>query len=192
MRLTLPGKVLGVALLASAASAGDAPSGPPAAGRAYGIGLGLGSGSMSVGDDRQSTFGASVLGRIGLDSRNRFLAVAEVNPLAVGSPVADEAFRAVNVLVAVSLGNRFKVRPSVGWQFRFWSGSQQVESSDSGPLIGLEAGPEFRVGPGLTLSPEFVFRASMVELEGSVGSQFIGVQLVASWAGARSRAGTPP
>jgi hypothetical protein len=175
--------LLGVAVVASAASAGHAETGQRGDGREFGIGLGAGSASMSVGDESKRTFGASIIGRIGLDSRNRVLLIAEFSPLGVDNPVADESFRAFNVLLGLSIGRSFKVRPSLGWQFRFWSGSQKVEGSDSGLVLGLDVGPEIRLNPKLSLSPEAVLRLSQIEFEGSVSGGFIGVQLVASWRG---------
>lgn len=173
--------VLSVAVLASVAMASEAQQGQSGSGRAFGFGLGLGVAAMSVGDESNSTLGGSILGRVGLDSRNRFLLMAEFNPLRVDSPVLDESFRAINVLLAFSVGKSFKVRPGLGVQFRSWSGRERVESSDSGLLLGVDAGPELRVNQRLSISPEVVFRFSAIELEGSVGSRFIGVQLVASW-----------
>ena len=176
--------VLSAVALASAASTSLAQTGQSETGRQFGIGLGLGAASMSVGDDRNWDFGASILGRFGLDSRNRFLVIVEFNPLGVGNPVADESFTALNLLLGFSIGKRFKVRPSLGWQFRSWSGSQQVEGSDSGLLLGMDVGPEFRVNARLSLSPEAVFRLSHIESEGDVSGGFVGVQIVASWRGA--------
>lgn len=92
--------VLSVVVLASAAGASHAQTGQRGDGRELGIGLSLGAASMSVGDGRNWDFGASVLGRFSLDSRNRFLVIAEFNPLGVGDPVAGESFRAFNVLGA--------------------------------------------------------------------------------------------
>ena len=157
-----------VATVVLAASVGHAQTARQEEGRRFGLGLGLGSGSMSVGSETNRAFEASILARIGIDSRNRFLAMAELNPLGVGNPVGDESFRALNVLVGFNIGHRFKVRPCLGWQFRFWSGTQRVESSDSAPLFGVDIGPELQVNPGLTLSPEAVFRYSPIEIEGNV------------------------
>jgi hypothetical protein len=173
--------VLSVALLASAASASDTQTALPAEGRAFGIGLGLGSASMSVGDETNRDFSASVVGRIGLDSRNRFLLMAELYPVGVTNPVADETARSLGVLLGFNLGGRVKLRPSLGWAFNSWSGSQKVEDTSSGPLLGLDVGPELRVSPKLSISTEAVLRFSGIEIEGNVRGGVIGVQVVASW-----------
>lgn len=174
--------VLSMAVLASVATTSEAAEqGPPGKRRAFGFGVGLGAAAMSVGSDSNSTLGASILGRVGIDSRNRFLVIAEFNPLRVGSPVLAESFRAINVLVAFGVGRSFKVRPGLGVQFRSWSGGERVEPSDSGLLLSVDGGPEFRRSDRFSLSPEIVFRWSVIEVEGSVGSRFIGLQVVASW-----------
>lgn len=176
--------VLGVALLASGASAGDdAQTGQPAERRAFGIGVGLGSGSFSVGDETNRKFNAAIVGRLGLDARNRFLLMAELYPVGVTSPVADETARAVGFLLGFNLGGKVKVRPCLGWQFASWSGSEKIEDSSSGPLVGLDIGPEFRVNPRLSLSVEGVYRLTGVEIEGNVRAGYIGVQLMALWRG---------
>lgn len=173
--------VLSVAVLASVAAASEAQQPPSGNRRAFGFGVGVGAAAMSVGSDSNATLGVSILGRVGIDSGNRFLVVAEFDPLEVDSPVLDESFRAVNVLFAVSVGRSFKVRPALGVQFRSWSGRERVEPSDSGLLLGVDAGPEFRRSERVSLSPEILFRWSAIEVEGSVGSRFIGLQVVASW-----------
>jgi hypothetical protein len=76
---------------------------------------------MQVGHESETSVVAGGLGRIGIDSRNRFLLIGEFNFLRVDNPVADESFRAIGVLVAFSLGGTFKfglVRCSV--QVRAW------------------------------------------------------------------------
>jgi len=173
--------IFGVAVLGAGATASEAQEGKPANARALGFGMGVGTASMSVGDSRNSVVGASILGRIGIDSRNRFLLIAEFNPAQVTNPVMDESFSAVNVLLGFGIGKSFKVRPSLGMQFRSWSGEERVTDSDATLLVGLDIGPEFRLSPRFSLSPELVFRYSLIELESSVGSRFIGLQLVGSW-----------
>jgi hypothetical protein len=175
--------VLGAVLLASAASASEPQAGLPAAGRAFGLGFGLGSGSFSVGDETNRDFSASIVGRIGLDCRNRFLLMAELYPVGVTNPVADETARSFGLLVGLNLGDRVKLRPSLGWAFNSWSGSQKLENTSSGPLFGLDIGPEFRVNPRLTLSAEAVLRYTGIEIEGNVRGGIMGVQLVAAWRG---------
>jgi hypothetical protein len=93
----------------------------------------------------------------------------------------DESFRAANILLAYSIGKAFKVRPAIGIQFRSWSGEERVTGSDATLVVGLDAGPEFRVNPRFSILPEVVLRYSLIEPEGSVGSRFIGLQLVGSW-----------
>ncbi len=176
--LKLAQTVFIVTFVASAA-ADDAQQAQPGHGK--GLGLGLGRGAMSVGDETRSSFGASLLGHLSLDSRNRFILTAEVNPLKVSSPIIDESLRAINLLLGFNIGRSFRVRPGIGVQFRSWSGSQRVVPRDFGPLLGLDAGPQLRRGRRVSLSPEVVLRSSLIELEGGVGSSFIGVQLVASW-----------
>jgi hypothetical protein len=175
--------VLGAALLASTATATDAQTARPAEGRLFGMGLGLGSASFSVGDQTNREFSASVVGRIGIDSRNRVLLMGELYPVGVTNPVADETARSAGVLVGFNVGGRVKLRPSLGWAFHSWSGSQMVESTSSGLLLGLDLGTEFRLKPGLTLSAEVVFRYTSIELEGNVRGGVLGVQLVAAWRG---------
>ena len=176
--------VFGLAVLASGAMAGEWALGHPRRGRAFGLGLGLGAAAISVGDDSNWALGASVQGRIGLDPGNRLLLMAEFNPLGTESPVLDESFRAVNVLLGFSVGKSFKVRPSLGAQFRSWSGRERVEARDIGVLVGVDVGPELRVDQRLSIAPGVSFRYSLVEVEGRVGSRFIGLQVVASWTAA--------
>lgn len=172
---------LGAAALAGGAQVGRAQEAPSPNQRAFGVGLGAGSAAMSVGSQRSTTPGLTIAGRLGIDARNRLLVIAEFSPAQVDSPVLQESFRAVNLLLAFGIGKSFKVRPGLGIQFRSWSGSERVTDNDATLLFALDAGPEFRVSPTLSISPEAVLRYSMIELEGSVGSRFIGVQLVASW-----------
>jgi hypothetical protein len=143
--------------------------------RAYGFGVGLGFGSMSVGDNTNSNFSLSVNGRIG----NHFLLIAEINPLPVKSPVMDESFNAFNIFLSPSFGRTFRLQPGLGLQFRTWSGSEKVENSDVGPIICIDAGYEFQKYDKYSLAIEFVYRNSLIELEGSVASEFIGLQIVA-------------
>jgi hypothetical protein len=173
--------VLGTAIVASAASASRAETG----GRLFAAGLGLGSASFSVGDQTNRDFSASIVGRVGLDRRNRVLLMGELYPVGATNPVADETARSLGVLVALDIGGRVKVRPSLGWAFHSWSGSQIVEGTSSGLLLGLDVGLEFPVHSGLTLSAETVLRYTSVELEGNVRARIVGVQLVAQWPGHR-------
>lgn len=154
----------------------DAPEG-----RAFGVGLSLGAGRMGVGGSGRSSFVAGVVARVGLDSRNRYQLIGELHPMEVTSPIADESFTSANLLLGYGIGQRFKVRPIVGAQFRWWSGSQRVTASDWGLLLGLDAGPELRLSETVSLAPELVLRWSLIELEGSVGSSFVGAQCVVSW-----------
>jgi len=143
--------------------------------RAYGFGVGLGFGGMSAVGRTNSNFGFSLNGRIG----NHFLIMAEVNPLPVNSPVMDKSFNAFNTFLSLSLGRTFRLQPGLGLQFRTWSGSERVEKSDIGPIICIDAGYEFQKFDKYSLVIEFVYRNSLIELEGSVGSKFKGLQIVA-------------
>jgi hypothetical protein len=136
---------------------------------------------MSVGGSADATFVAGVVARVGLDSRNRLQLIGEYQPTRVSSAILDESYTAINVLAGYTLGKDVRVRPGIGWQFRSWSGSQRVTESDSGLLLGLDVGSELRLTDTLSLSPELVFRTSVIELEGSVSSTFVGVQCVLSW-----------
>ena len=149
--------------------------------RVFGFGLGFGTGRMSVGDKTNSNFGISLLGRVGIDSRNRFLLVAEINPLEVESPVLDESFRAFNILLSLNLGKSFKVRPTLGFQRRSWSGEERVTDTEIDIVLGIDVGYEFRRTENFSLSPEVVYRWTIIEFEGSVTSGFIGLQIVGSW-----------
>jgi hypothetical protein len=142
---------------------------------AYGFGIGLGFGSMSVGDNSNSNIGLSLNGHIG----NHFLLMVEVNPLPVKSPVMDESFNAFNNILSPSFGKTFRLRTGLGLQFRIWSGSEKVENIDIGPIICIDAGYEFRKSDKYSLVIEIVFRNSLIEIEGSVTSKFIGLQIVA-------------
>jgi hypothetical protein len=142
--------------------------------RVYGFGIGLGLGSMSVGDITNSDFGLTLNGRIG----NHFLLMAECNPLPVKSPVINESFIAFNIFLAPSFGRTFRLQPGLGVQFRTWSGSDQVENSDIGPILSMDAGYEFKKYEKYSLVIEFVYRNSLIEVEGSVESKFIGLQIV--------------
>jgi hypothetical protein len=177
---------LGLALAASLLAWGSFASAqvpPPAGGRAFGVGVGLGSASFSVGDETNRDLSASIVGRIGLDSRNRFLLMAELYPFGVTNPVADETARSLGLLFGFNLGGAVRVRPSLGWALHSWSGSQKVEDNSSGPLLGLDVGPEIRVSLKLSLSAEAVFRYAGIEMEGNVRAGVVGVQLVAAWRG---------
>jgi len=171
--------VLGTALLASAVSARGAQT----EGRLFGAGFGLGSAAFSVGDQTNRDFSASIVGRVGLDRGNHVLLMGELSPVGATNPVADETARSLGVLVGLNLGGRVKVRPSLGWAFHSWSGSQIVEGTSSGLLVGLDVGPEFRLHSGLTLSAEAVLRYTSIEFEGNVRIGVAGVQFVAAWRG---------
>jgi hypothetical protein len=170
-----------MASLAIGAGAVAAQEAGPANRQAVGLGVGGGSAAMSVGDRRTTTGGVSISGRIGIDSRNRLLVMAEFNTAEVANPVMDESFRAVNILLGYGIGKAFRVRPAIGIQVRSWSGDERVTDSDATLVVGLDAGPEFRVSPRFSISPEVVLRYSLIEFEGSVGSRFIGLQVVGSW-----------
>jgi hypothetical protein len=107
--------------------------------------------------------------------------MGELHPMEVTSPIADESFRSANLLLGYSIGRRLKVRPAVAVQLRWWSGSRRVTASDWGLLLGLDAGPELRLSETVSLAPELVLRWSLIELEGGVGSSFVGVQCTVSW-----------
>jgi hypothetical protein len=149
--------------------------------RAIGFGLGFGEGRMSVGHKTDSNFCLNLLAQIGIDTRNRFLLVTEIFPLKVDNPVINESFSAANFLLALNVGGRFKVRPSLGLQFRFWSGSQRVNNIDLGGLIGIDAGYEIRRTENFSLSPELFWRWTMIEFEGGVTTGLMGLQIVGSW-----------
>ena len=170
-----------MASLAVGARVGEAQQAGSVNRRAVSFGIGGGSAAMSVGDHRTTTGGVSISGRIGFDSRNRLLLMAEFNTAEVANPVMDESFRAANILLGYSIGKAFRVRPAIGIQFRSWSGDERVTDSDATLVVGLDAGHEVRVSPRFSISPEVVLRYSLIELEGSVGSRFIGLQLVGSW-----------
>jgi hypothetical protein len=159
----------------------DAGQLEPREGRALGVGVSLGGGSMSVGGESDYNFVAGLVARVGLDSRNRYQLIAEFHPMKVDSPIIDESFTSLNVMAGFTFGQTVKIRPSIGAQFRWWSGSQKVEPSDTGLLVGLDLGPELRLSDTVSVSPEFVLRYSVVEVEGSVSSSFVGVQCVVSW-----------
>jgi hypothetical protein len=153
----------------------------PLEGRAIGVGVSLGAGSMSVSGGSDYNFVAGLVARVGLDSRNRYQVIAEYQPTKVSSPIIDESFTAFNLMAGFTFGKTVKVRPVIGAQFRSWTGSERVEAYDSGLLVGLDLGRELRLSDTVSLSPELVLRYSLVELEGSVGSSFVGVQCVVSW-----------
>lgn len=162
-------------------------TGPPtantASGRApvLGLGVSLGAGSMSVTGEREYSVVAGLVARIGLDSRNRFQLMGEFQPMSVSSPIIDEGFRAFNVAAGYTFGREVQVRPVIGMQFRAWSGSERVEASDVGLLVGVDLGRELQMSDAVSLSPELVLRWSLIEFEGSVSSSFVGLQCVVSW-----------
>jgi hypothetical protein len=150
-------------------------------GRAIGVGVSLGAGWMSVSGGSNESFVAGLVARVGLDSGNRFQVIAEHQPMKVTSPTIDESFTAFNVMAGYTFGETLKVRPVIGAQLRSWTGSERVEASDAGLIIGLDLGRELRLTDTVSLSPELVFRHSSIEVEGSVTSTFVGVQCVVSW-----------
>jgi hypothetical protein len=139
------------------------------------LGAGLGFAGMSAGNHSNSNLGLSLAGQLG----NHFLLMVEANPLRVKNPVMDESFNAFNIILSPSFGKAFRLRPGLGLQSRIWSGSKKVENFDAGPVICLDAGYEFRKSDQTSLVLEFVFRNSLIEIEGSVTSTFIGLQIVA-------------
>jgi hypothetical protein len=149
--------------------------------RAVGFGVGIGKGTMSVGDKSKFDQGASLHGRLGLSPGDHVLLMAEINPSRVTSPILDESFRAYNLLLALSLGKNLRLRPSLGVQFRSWSGSERVESSDLGPLFGLDLGYELKLAGNFSLFPEVIARCSVIQWDGGVNASFVGVQVVGSW-----------
>jgi hypothetical protein len=177
---------LGSLLAVGPASAQDAAPAVPAEthpqrGRAVGLGVAVGSGGMDVSGSSSSTLAVGIVARVGLDSRNRFQLIGEYSPTKVDSPIADESFTSANILLGYTFGTGFKVRPVVGAQVRWWTGSQRVTASDWGLVLGVDAGPELHVGDRVSLSPELVLRLSVIEVEGSVSSRLIGAQCVVSW-----------
>jgi len=179
---------LGSLLAAGSANPQDVAAPTPSVdtrpeGRALGVGVALGAGSMSVGDDSRTKFTAGIVARLGLDSRNRFQLIGEYYPTRVQSPVLTESFSSANVLLAFTFGRELKIRPLVGAQFRWWTGGQRVTDSDGGPVIGLDLGPELRLGDKVAISPELVLRLSLIEVEGDVTARLIGAQVVVSWRG---------
>lgn len=176
------------ALLAAATLTLAAPpcraEGRPADGGApprLALAVGCGSGSMAVGDSKHSQLVPTLSARVGLDRRSRFVLAGEWQPAHVASPIADEAFAAGNLLAGVAFGSRLRIRLLAGAQFRRWSGSQITETSDTGPVLGADLSYDLRVSDRLTLTPELVWRGSVVEVEGSVGSSFAGAQLAFGW-----------
>jgi hypothetical protein len=151
--------------------------------RALGVGVALGAASMGVGGESRSTFAVGVVARLGLDSRNRVQLIGEYYPTKVDSPILDESFATANALLGFTFGRDFKLRLVAGAQFRRWTGSQRVTASDWGPVIGLDAGPELRLGNRVSISPELVLRLSLIEAEGNVNSKLFGLQCVVSWRG---------
>ncbi|MGH7492224.1 MAG: hypothetical protein ACREOO_07505 [bacterium] len=149
--------------------------------RAFGLGLSIGKGTMNVGDESKSNQVVSLHGRLGVSPGDHVLLMAEFNPTRVTSPILDESFQAYNLLFALSLGKSLRLRPSLGVQFRSWSGSERVESSDLGPLFGIDVGYELKLARNLSLSPELVARWAIIQFEGAVTSSFVGVQVVGSW-----------
>lgn len=150
-------------------------------GRAFGVGAALGAGRMGVSGSSSSTFVAGFSARLGLDSRNRYQLIGELQPMKVESPIIDESFTSANVLLGYRIGQRFRIRPAAGVQFRWWSGAQRVTASDWGLLLGLDVGRDLRLSDTVSLSPELVLRWSLIEPEGDVSSSFVGGQCVVSW-----------
>ncbi len=91
--------VISLAVLATVTRAGEAQQRQSGNGRAFGFGIGLSAGTMLVGGESQTSFVASGIGGLGIDSRNRFLLMGEFNALEVDNPVGEESFRAIGVLV---------------------------------------------------------------------------------------------
>lgn len=67
--------------------------------------------------------------------------------------------------------------PALGLQFRDWSGPDKVTDSDTGLALGLSVGLERRINDVYVFIPELVWQISQVELEGSVGSAMLGIQV---------------
>ncbi len=149
------------------------PSSPASAqegGVFVGLGAHLARGSMSVGRDDASATGLSVTGQVGTARAGyrRWLVELDAQLFETPSPVLDERYRAVSVLVRRSLGRDLFLAPGAGVQYRSWSGPERVESSDVGVVLGASAGVRVIVG-GWSVLPEISFLWSPIETQGSVG-----------------------
>lgn len=131
-----------------------------------GIGLGAASSAMSVGSDAQSSSGITIHATAGAFE-------AGYQPFSTANPLGFEAFTALWVLVGPRLGSRdgLFVRPQVGVQFRWWSGADPVVAQDRGVALGVVVGHDFRVQSGWAITPEFLVRAALIEVEGSVSNR---------------------
>jgi hypothetical protein len=140
-------------------------------------GIGVARGTFSLGDSRRSATGFSGIGRF----RYRILVIdLESHPYAVPNPVADERFSSVYALPGLwlRLGRRAYLLPAIGLQFRHWSGSERIETTDAGVALGAALGARLPLGHRTTVGPEFAFRWALIEVEGSVTTHVLSLRLV--------------
>lgn len=154
-----------------------------ASGSFAGGALGFGHGTMEVGEASDSEGGLLLAGQFGTSRsgyRRWFLDLG-IHLFEVPNPVIDERYRAVSVMVHRSFGSRLFVAPAVGLVVRSWAGPEKVEDFDMGPALGVSAGAPLRLGDGLLLVPEAVWRASSIELEGDVEGRLLALRVALLW-----------
>lgn len=159
--------IVAVSLCCAAGSAAAQSRIPP-----LGIGAGVMRSTMSAGGNAGSRSGAAVHATLG------FLELG-YQPFATPNPVRAERFTALWVLVGpvIRAGRHGRVRPQAGVQQRWWSGSDPWVAQDRGLALGLVAGRDIHLASGWVLTPELVWRTSVIEFEGSVTNTVVGLRV---------------
>ncbi len=156
-------------LIASEVDAAGAQSrgGPTLAG-----GIGVATASMSVGAASASAQGLTLHVAYGALE-------LEWQPFAVANPDRSERFTSIYALLGpqVRLSPAIYVRPVVGVQFRHWSGANPVTSGDQGLALGAVAAYHVEFAGGWRLDPQLEWRYAVIEFQGNVHSQQVGVRL---------------
>jgi hypothetical protein len=138
-----------------------------------GVGAGLARSTVLVGD----TSSASRSGLL-FHASVGILEIA-YQPFATPHPDGTEQLTALWVLV----GPRFRVagyldlRPQVGAQFSWWSGSNPVGFNNPGLAVGMVAGHDVALRSGWLLAPQVLWRLSVMEGHGGAADEVLGVRV---------------
>jgi hypothetical protein len=134
---------------------------------------------MTVGSRSASRSGLLMLAQVGTtrSGYRRWALDAIVQLFEIPSPVADERYRAIDVLMGRSFGSTFAISPAAGLEYRSWSGPQRVEDSDVGMVVGVRVGRSLHAGGSILLLPELAWQFSLIEAEGSVGGSVLSLRL---------------
>lgn len=147
-------------------------------GPVVGLGIGFARATMSVGRQSAKAQGLTLHAALGAIE-------LELQPFEVGNPSRAERFAAIGALIGprLRLSPAFYVRPAIGVQFRLWTGADVVTSRDQGLMIGSVLAFQGQRALGWEFSPQLAWRLAIIEFEGNVRTQQVGVRLQATRAG---------